>query len=284
TQMRSRYSLAVVTLDMAVVGVVAIIFLVQHSASVSTGSGQTGSQLFEALAIFQLCLVLFITPASMAAAVSGERQRGTWDLLRVTRLSAFDIIWAKLLAGLTINMLLLAAALPLFGSVFLFGGVTATDVVRTYVVLVASILLLAAISLFVSVLSARPVVCVIVSNVISMLISFGLSLLIVYGETGQQATQLPDLSELASLPPEAPALTPLAQVDPLVALVSALPRGQGGTLLGRLGIIHQAFRLPLRLDVWEAFCILSIAIAIVLLGLSTAALRWRTTWLRRGVG
>jgi ABC-type transport system involved in multi-copper enzyme maturation permease subunit len=279
TRLRSRYSLAVVTLDMLVVGAVVIVFLLQHKGLDNGQSQLDGSQLFEALAIFQLCLILFVVPASMASTISGERQRQTWDLLWITHLTSFDIIWAKLLAGLAMNVILLFAALPLFGAVFLFGGVTPVDVVRTYVVLLATILLLSALSMLVSALSSRPIVCVIVSNVVSMVLGLGLSLIVVYVESGQQTTAFSDLSQFASFSQNSSPLPPVAEIDPLIALMSVLPSGHGGTVLGSLGTVQHAFGLPLRLPLWGAFGLCALAVSIALLGLSTVFVRRRAPWL-----
>lgn len=278
TRLRNRYSLAVVTLDLLVVGAIAIVFLLQHQGLNSGQSQLDGSQLFEALAIFQLCLILFTVPASMAGTISGERQRETWDLLWITRLSSFDIVWAKLVAGVAINILLLFAALPLLGAVFLLGGVTPLDVVHTYLVFLATILLLSALSMLVSVLNSRPIVCVILSNAISIALGLGLSMVVVYAESGQQVTSFSDFSQFTSLTQATSPLPPIAQIDPLVALVSVLPTGHGGTVLGDLGTVHHAFGLPLQLPLWGAFILCALAVSILLLALSTLFVRRRASW------
>jgi ABC-2 type transport system permease protein len=277
TRLRSRYSLAVVTLDLLVVGAVAIVFLMQHQGLDSGHSQIDGSQLFEALAIFQLCMILFVVPASMASTISGERQRQTWDLLWITHLSSFEIVWAKLLAGFTINVLLLCAALPLFGAVFLFGGVTTMDVVHTYLVFLATILLLSTLSMLVSVVNSRPIVCVIVSNAVSVALGLGLSLIVDYAESGQQSSVFSDFSAFTSLSQDTSPLPPVAQIDPLVALVSVLPTGHGGTVLGDLGTVHHAFGLPLQLPLWGAFGLCALAMSVLLLGLSTLFVRRRVS-------
>lgn len=275
TRLRSRYSLAVVTLDLVVVGAATVTFLLQHRSFDFRQAQPDGSQLFEALAIFQLCLILFVVPASMASSISGERQRQTWDLLWITRLTSFDIVWAKLLAGLLINVLLLFAALPLFGAVFLFGGVTIMDVVHTYLVLLATILLLCTASLLVSVLSARPIVCVIVSNAVSMALGLGLSLIVVYAESGQQTTAFSDFSQFTSLSQDSAPLLPVAQIDPLIALISVLPTGHGGTILGDLGTVHHAFGLPWLLPLWGAFGLCAVVFSAALLVLASLGVRRR---------
>jgi ABC-type transport system involved in multi-copper enzyme maturation permease subunit len=283
TRMRNRHSLAIVTVYMAVLGSVLIVFLIKHSDPGSGQSSEVGSQLLQTLAIFQLCLILFVTPASMAGAVSGERLQRTWDLLRVTRLTSFDIVWAKLLAGLTVNVFLLFGSLPLLSSVFLFGGVGLRDVLYTYLVFVATVFLLAVISLLVSVVSSKPATSIVVSIVFSILLGFGLSLLVLFLEAEQQGTGITILSQLGSLPPGMPPLIPWAQVDPFVALLSALPNGKGGSVLGGLGQVHHAFGLPWTISLWGAFCLLSVAIGILLVSLSSLLIRYGPPWLNRPV-
>lgn len=274
-RLRLRSSLLLVTLCMAVPALIVAVFLAQHSNLGADHSTRAGAQLFQLLAIVQLCLVLLLTPATMAFAVSGERHQRTWDLLLVTRLSAFAIVRGKLLAGLAFNLLLVIAPLPLYGAVFLFGGVTPADVARLYAVLLATVLLLTALTLVISVLSRRPTVSLMVSGVLSLLLGFALSLGIFFQEASPPITILADVSRLGALPGTPPPLTPLAQVDPLLALLSALPDGSGGMVLGTLGLIRHAYGLPLRLALWQAYGLLSLALTLGLLLLATLLVRLR---------
>jgi ABC-type transport system involved in multi-copper enzyme maturation permease subunit len=274
-RLRSRDFKAIVTLYIAVLGIIVIVFLLQHGGLVTNQSLHSGIQLFQILAIFQIFLLLFVTPATIAGTVSGERQQRTWDLLLVTGLSSFDILWGKLLAGLAFNVLLIVASVPLLSAVFLFGGVAPGDVLHTYTVFLATVLLLSITSLFVSVLSYRPTVSLIVSSMVSLALGVGLSLLILTLEAGSQESVLTILSDLGALPADLPPLTPLAQVDPLMALLSVLPSGGDGTLLGDLGSIDHAFGLPLRLPLWGAFDLLTVAISIVVLALSSLLVRFK---------
>lgn len=269
TRARSRDFKALATVYLGILGALVITFLIQHGGPTPGRSSHDGVQLFQVLAIFQLALILFVSPISVAGAVSSERQRETWDLLLVTRLSSFDIIWGKLLAGLAFNFILVFASLPLLSSVFLFGGVGLGDVFQAYAVFLTTVVLLGIISLFISVLSYRPTVSVIISGAVSLLLGVGISLLVIYLEAGPQESGLAALTNLGSLPPDLPPLTPLAQIDPLVVLLSVLPNGNGGALIGDLGSIHHAFGLPLRLPLLAAFCLLTVAISATLLAAST---------------
>jgi ABC-type transport system involved in multi-copper enzyme maturation permease subunit len=278
--MRGWRSTVIITVYMAVLGVIAVAFLLQQSGPSTNQSSMVGIQLFQALSIFQLFLIIFVTPASTAGAISGERQRQTWDLLLVTRLSSFGIVWGKLIAGLAFGLLLIFASLPLFSLVFLFGGVAPDDVVHTYLVFLVTVLLLGVVSLFVSALTPRLAISMVVSNVMALMLSVGLSLLTAYLFATSQRP--PVCGPTGCQPPSQPVLTPFAQIDPLLGLLSALPNGSGGTILGGLGTIHHAYGLHLTLPLWEAFCIVGVALSVVLLLLTTLLIRGAPRWLAIG--
>jgi ABC-type transport system involved in multi-copper enzyme maturation permease subunit len=286
TRMRGWRSTLILTVYMAILGLIAIGFLLQQSGPSTSQSSQVGIQLFQALAVFQLFLIIFVTPASTAGAISGERQRQTWELLLVTRLSSFGIVWGKLFAGLAFSVLLLFASLPLFSLVFLFGGVAPDDVVHTYIVFLLTVLFLGVASLFISALTSRLAVSMIVSNVVALILTVGLSLLAVYLQTyGQPSAQVVQYGPGGPVTPPSPPLTPVAQIDPLVALLSALPGNTGGSLLGGLGTVHHAFGLPVQMPLWVAYSLLVAALSLLLLLATTFlvrhAVRLRPRWLSR---
>src|SRR6202011_6252266 len=76
-----------------------------------------GQGLFLYLVLFQMVLLAFITPALTAGAISSERERQTIDLLFVTKLPAFSILWGKLLASMSFVLLLLLLSVPIFSLV-----------------------------------------------------------------------------------------------------------------------------------------------------------------------
>ena len=180
TRMRSWRTAVILTFYMATLGAISVAFLVRQSGLAINQSSEVGLQLFVLLSVFQLCLIVFVTPASTAGAISGERQRQTWDLLLVTRLSSFGIAWGKLVTGLAFNLILILASMPLFSLVFLFGGVAPDDVLHTYIVFLATIVLLGAACLFVSALTRRLVASMVIGNLVALGLTLGLGLLTVY--------------------------------------------------------------------------------------------------------
>jgi ABC-type transport system involved in multi-copper enzyme maturation permease subunit len=96
--------------------------LIANSSNGITGGTSYGQYLFSFLIGFHVTLLAFITPALTAGAISSERERQTLDLLFVTRIRPFSIIWGKLLASMSFVVLLLVLSIPIFRLVFLFVG------------------------------------------------------------------------------------------------------------------------------------------------------------------
>ena len=105
-----------------------------------------GQGLFLYLVLFQMVLLAFITPALTAGAISSERERQTIDLLFVTKLPSFSILWGKLLASMSFVLLLLLLSVPIFSLVFLFGGIELDQLAAAF--LVTAFILLAGSLLF----------------------------------------------------------------------------------------------------------------------------------------
>ncbi|MEM9367806.1 MAG: ABC transporter permease [Planctomycetota bacterium] len=62
--------------------------------------------------ILQVILIVVLTPSLTSGLISGERDNGGWELLRLTPLSTFEIIRGKLLSVLWTLSLVLLATLP----------------------------------------------------------------------------------------------------------------------------------------------------------------------------
>ncbi|HEY8641337.1 MAG TPA: ABC transporter permease [Candidatus Dormibacteraeota bacterium] len=121
----------------------------------TASSAQIGGSVFVSLAFFQLALISLFAPALAAGAISGERERQTFDVLLVSRVSAFGIVWGKLVASLAYLVLLILTALPLFAAVFLFGGIDFEQFVLAHVLTIVTAVSIGAVSLFWSALFKR---------------------------------------------------------------------------------------------------------------------------------
>jgi ABC-type transport system involved in multi-copper enzyme maturation permease subunit len=270
--MRERRSFLILTASMVLLATLSAGFLLQRAGATVGETSSAGVQLFQALAAVQLLVLLVTTPLCTAGAISGERERRTWELLLVTPLSAFGIVCGKLVSGVAFNVLLLFASLPLFGLVAYISGFGVDELVHLYIVFLATALLLGTVSILVSAVTRTRRAAIIASTCIAFVLGAGVTLLAailenwgtqLYSPPGPQGPQLLPLA----------GLTPLAQIDPFVALGSVLPGTSGGSFLGGLATVHHAFGLPLTAPLWLVYAGIAAAASAAILALTARMVR-----------
>ena len=126
-----------------------------NGGSAAFASALIGQEIFGALLLVETLLVVFLAPAFTAGAISLEREKQTLDMLAATPISSVAIVIGKLLSALTYVFILIGASVPLTAMVFVFGGVGPDEVLRGYVVLLASAIGLGAMGLFISAVMQR---------------------------------------------------------------------------------------------------------------------------------
>ena len=99
-----------------------------------------GAVLFQILAPLQLALAVFGSAMVSASAVAQEKDRRTLILLLMTRMSNTELVLGKLAASLLSILTMLAAALPVFMMIPLFGGVSFSQVLQAFLVTTAATL------------------------------------------------------------------------------------------------------------------------------------------------
>jgi ABC-type transport system involved in multi-copper enzyme maturation permease subunit len=99
-----------------------------------------GSQVFQILAPLQLALTTFFAALASASAVALEKDRRTLVLLLLTHLTNSELVLGKLLASLLQVLVMIAAALPLFMLLLLFGGVSPAQIFSVEAVTLATAL------------------------------------------------------------------------------------------------------------------------------------------------
>jgi ABC-2 type transport system permease protein len=177
-----------------------------------------GQTLFLYLVLFQMILITFITPALTAGAISSERERQTIDLLFVTRIPPFSIIWGKLLASMSFIVLLLVLSVPIFSLVFLFGGVELDQVVYAFIITIVAALTLGFMGVAFSTLLRRTLAATVATYV-------GAFLLLI-GTIGYGAIFPTEIDPSATKAPAPPAVTFLSPIMPLLQIAG------GGQFLG----------------------------------------------------
>lgn len=259
-----------------------------------------GIILYYLLSQLQLFLIIFITPSFTATAINGEKERQTFDLLLCSRLSPFSLLSGKLLAGLANALLLVAASAPLFSLVFFFGGVGPANIAEALVVFVATALLTGTLGLFCSTVFQRPAISTAVAYMFCLL-WIGLPILVpaltpnptnpatihaiatpampapppgAYIPSSRPSfpMEISPITALASTYPGNSLVNYYAYYNPLLVLMAAFsPNGiyNTGTGLTTMNFIAPA----LKLAVWQAFTLLSIATSALLFLISMLLLK-----------
>ncbi len=165
-------------------------------------SAQIGQGIFVALMMLETLLVIALAPAFTAGAISMEREKQTLDMLATTPVSSLSIVIGKLFSALTYLFVLIVASIPLTAIVFVFGGVAPDDVVRGYVVLLATALGLCCVGLFWSALMRRTQAATIATYFAMLAVTVG-SFFIFYFWNTMTAGGLSTVGPLRGRPPEA---------------------------------------------------------------------------------
>ena len=230
SRMRSWRAPLAITLYLGVLGGLGyIVFTIsvltqQYTRSVAA---EVGTYVFLALAFIQIALISLFAPALAAGAISGERERQTFDVLLVSRVSAFGIVWGKLVASLAYLFLLILTALPLFAAVFLFGGIDFEQFLLTHLITVMTAVTIGSMSLFTSALFRRSLPATVTSYALAFAFLLGTAV------AGLLLTWLVTLRPGAAASPND--LHLLLFGNPLFALNVVMTTPQGAALpLGRL--------------------------------------------------
>jgi ABC-type transport system involved in multi-copper enzyme maturation permease subunit len=99
-----------------------------------------GGWMFLLLAPLQMLVLGFQAAVTSASSVAQEKDRRTLILLLLTRITGFELVVGKLLASLLGVTSLLAASLPLFLALSLFGGVSLRQVADVYLVTLVTLI------------------------------------------------------------------------------------------------------------------------------------------------
>ncbi|HEY4026208.1 MAG TPA: ABC transporter permease subunit [Candidatus Dormibacteraeota bacterium] len=230
-RMRSWWAPGVVALYLAILGLFACLFfaLSLSTAPRAWGLARVGSTAFAALALAQLGLVCLFAPGVAAGAISGERERQTLDVLMVSGVTSLSVVWGKLVASIAFLLLLIASALPLFATVFLFGGIDVQQFVITQVLTVVTAVTAGALSLFWSAAFRRTLISTVTAYAATFAATVGTLVL------GAILTQIAYTSSPAARTGTPPDVHPILFFNPGYAMGALLLQPSGAQLhTGRL--------------------------------------------------
>ena len=161
-RMRGVRAFAVMTVYLGLMsGFTTLLYLVYSSFTRTSGSaaaGEIGRVLFLGVVGIELLLIIFIAPAFTAGAITGERERQTYDLLQTTLLATPSFVIGKLESALGYILLLLLSGIPLQSIAFLFGGVSELELVLSFVILMVTAIALGTVGIYFSAAMPRTLV------------------------------------------------------------------------------------------------------------------------------
>lgn len=155
-RMRGRQAFALLTTYLGLIAIfigVIYTFLAETSSSMGWDPSfreTAGKSIFGAVVLLEMLLIGFIGPGLTSGAISSERERQTFDLLRTTLLSARSLVFGKLGAAFTYLFLLILTALPIQSLAFLLGGVGIGEMVISSIMLVVTALFFCTLGIFFS--------------------------------------------------------------------------------------------------------------------------------------
>lgn len=177
SRMRGRRGFVVLTTYLFLMSVFITLVYLIYAAAADNPSGpnsrQAGKVVFTAVLAVETFLVVFLGPAFTMAAISGEKERQTYDLLRTTLLSAQSFVLGKLLSSLSYVFLLIIVAIPIQSIALLLGGISLIEVILAQFLVFLSAVTFALVGLFFS--------SVMRSTVASSVSTFAIALLLVVG-------------------------------------------------------------------------------------------------------
>jgi ABC-type transport system involved in multi-copper enzyme maturation permease subunit len=181
-RMRGTRAFVVLTVYLVLMSGFASLLYFAYAASANVTSGPegqiVGKIVFGGIVGIELFLVCFIAPAFTAGAISGERERRTYDLLRTTLLPARSLVMGKLTSALSFIVLLLLAAVPLQSLAFLLGGVAPEEVLIALGILVTTAIAFGTVGVFFSALMQRTLGASVLTYTFALLTTLGLPLLL----------------------------------------------------------------------------------------------------------
>lgn len=144
SRMRGRRAFVVLTIYLGVMSLLLTLIYLAYASAASQPFGpdprQAGKVVLASVVGVEVLLAVFIAPAFTAGAITGEKERQTYDLLRTTLLPANWFVMGKLQSALAYVLLLIVASIPLQSIAFLLGGVALEElVVSQFLVVVAAV-------------------------------------------------------------------------------------------------------------------------------------------------
>lgn len=141
-------------LRFAYLAIILAVVMVGLISSSTTGSlaqlAKGASRTFWLASVTQLLLMCFLAPIFTAGAITQEKDAQTYNILISTPLSNAQIVIGSLMSRLYFVFVLLLAALPIFFTTMIYGGVTTGQIVRSFALAGATALITGSLAITIS--------------------------------------------------------------------------------------------------------------------------------------
>lgn len=127
----------------------AVVYLAwpQDNVRLDLSEGSNSSQLIDLFFLGQFVLASLMTPSFAAGAVSGEKERKTFEMLIASPLHPKSIVMGKLVAAMTHLAILIFSSLPIVMLCLPLGGVSIYEVLAAYFALILAVITFGMISI-----------------------------------------------------------------------------------------------------------------------------------------
>jgi ABC-2 type transport system permease protein len=134
---------------------------------------QRGVIFFLVMALWAIVLTALIVPGATSGTIARERETRSLPLLMGTPLSPLAIVVGKLVAAASYILLVIAAGVPLFSLVIMFGGIGRDQIVAVAVILIATTFAFSALGVFVSSIARSGLLAALISYTIVLAVTLG---------------------------------------------------------------------------------------------------------------
>ncbi len=178
SRMRGRRAYVILTLYLFLMScLITLVYLAAADPLPGGGNRQVGKVILSAVVGVEVFLAAFVGPAFTSGAISGERERQTYDLLLTTLLRPRALVLGKLLSALSYVVLLIIASAPLQSIAFLLGGVDWVEVLLSQTLILVAAVTFALLGLYASARMRSTLSASVLTYLLSMLLLVGLPLI-----------------------------------------------------------------------------------------------------------
>ncbi|CAG0935460.1 hypothetical protein TFLX_04301 [Thermoflexales bacterium] len=283
SRMRGRRAFAVLTVNALLLGGLVSLIYMTYAANTQTFNSPSnlqslGKLIFATAVGMQLLITCFTSSSSAVGAISSERERQTFELLRTTLLPARSLVLGKLAAAVLFNLLVILSAIPIASLSFFFGGVTLEEIAIASVFLIVTALAFSSIGLFFSSLLRRTSQATAVSTVVTLILLFGIPvfMLIIQGLLSTMTYYGGSRTGMTSVEAE------LTRNFVIWLLISISPISAGVATLALLLENKTALSMTLTLSngtsvsypaPWIAYTVVYLLLSVLLIALSVRAVK-----------